>query len=95
MPSKKDLFKFDELIRLNSEIDDRIRHFYKGFDKGSHPMSVMIAVVAAMSSFFNDNLNIHNSLNRQVTAVRLIAKIPTIAAMAYRLSVGMPFVRPK
>jgi len=71
-----------------------MREFFNGFEKGSHPMAILCGVIAALSSFFNDGLNVHEQVDREITATRLIAKVPTIAAMAYRHYAGLPFVRP-
>jgi citrate synthase len=72
-----------------------MHNFFRGFRRDAHPMATMVGVVGAMSAFYHDSLDINNSHQREVAAFRLIAKMPTIAAMAYKYSIGQPFVYPR
>ncbi|MEN9465019.1 MAG: hypothetical protein RL217_1200 [Pseudomonadota bacterium] len=82
-------------ITTHTMVNDQLREFFKGFRRDAHPMAIMIGVVGALSAFFHDNMDIRNPEHRQISADRLIAKIPTIAAMVYKYSVGQPFMYPK
>jgi len=69
--------------------------FYAGFRRDAHPMAIMVGVVGALAAFYHDHMDIHNAEHRMITAYRLVAKMPTIAAMSYRFANGKPFVYPK
>ena len=73
-------------------VHEKIKDFYKGYESNAHPMAIMCGVVGALSSFFHDNLNIHSPAQREHVAIKLIAKFPTLAAMSYRSSKGLPLV---
>ena len=73
----------------------RLARFYTGFRRDSHPMAVLVGTVGALSAFYHDSLDINNPAHREISAFRLIAKMPTIVAMAYKYSVGQPFVYPR
>ena len=74
-------------------VHEKIKDFYKGFEANAHPMAIMCGVVGALSSFF-DSLDIKNDRQREITAIKLIAKFPTLAAISYRTSKGLPLVQP-
>ena len=76
-------------------LHEQIRQFYNGFRRDAHPMAVMCGVVGALSAFYHDSLDIHDPESRRISAFRLIAKVPTIAAWAYKYSVGQPFIYPR
>jgi citrate synthase len=76
-------------------VHEQMHYFFRGFRRDSHPMATMVGVVGAMSAFYHDSLDINDPWQREVAAMRMIAKLPTIAAMAYKYSVGQPFVYPK
>jgi citrate synthase len=76
-------------------VHEQMHNFFRGFRRDSHPMATMVGVVGAMSAFYHDSLDINDPWQREVAAIRMIAKLPTIAAMAYKYSVGQPFVYPK
>jgi citrate synthase len=76
-------------------IHEQLRRFYDGFRRDAHPMAVMTAVVGAMSAFYHDSLDINDPEHRRISAFRLIAKVPTIAAWAYKYSIGQPFMYPR
>ena len=75
-------------------LNEQISNFYKGFRDNAHPMAILCGVVGAMSAFYHDSTNIDNKEERKIASHRLIAKMPTIAAMAYKFSIGQPFVYP-
>ncbi len=88
----------DEFVRMvtkHTMVHDQLNRFYMGFRRDAHPMAVMVGVVGALSAFYHDSLDISDPEHRRVAAFRLIAKMPTIVAMAYKYSVGQPFVYPR
>ncbi len=95
LPDKDQMAKFDHDITYHTMLHEQLAYFFKGFRRDSHPMAIMVAVVGALSSFYHDSLDIWDPKQREISAHRLIAKIPTIAAMAYKYSQGQPFVYPK
>ena len=76
-------------------LHEQLRTFYNGFRRDAHPMAVMCGVVGALSAFYHDSLDIHDPESRRISAFRLIAKVPTIAAWAYKYAIGQPFVYPR
>lgn len=84
----------DEIVH-HTMLHEQMSHFYRGFRRDAHPMAIMVAVVGALSAFYHDSLDINDPEQRQLASYRLIAKMPTIAAMAYKYSIGQPFVYPK
>jgi citrate synthase len=76
-------------------VHEQMHYFFRGFRRDAHPMATMVGVVGAMSAFYHDSTDINDPWQREVAAIRLIAKLPTIAAMAYKYSIGQPFVYPK
>ena len=95
LPTSNQLSKFDHVIRHHTMVHDQLINFFKGFRRDAHPMAVMVGVVGALSAFYHDSLDINNPDHRGVSAVRLIAKVPTIAAMCYRYNTGLPFMYPR
>lgn len=92
-PEQKD--QFESLIRNHTMVHEQIIHFFRGFRRDAHPMAIMCGVVGALSAFYHDSLDINNEEHRNVAAIRLIAKMPTIAAMCYKYSIGQPFIYPR
>jgi len=76
-------------------VHEQLSHFFRGFRRDAHPMAIMCGVVGALSSFYHDSTDINDPRQRDISAIRLIAKMPTIAAMAYKYSIGQPFVYPR
>ena len=76
-------------------VHEQLHYFYRGFRRDAHPMAVMVGVVGALSSFYHESTDIHDAEKRRLATHQLIAKMPTIAAMAYKYSVGQPFVYPR
>ncbi len=89
---KKDFF---EKIRKHTSVHDQLRKFFEGFRRDAHPMAIMVGVVGALSAFYHDKLDISDEDHREITAIRLIAKMPTLAAMSYKYSQGEPFMYPR
>lgn len=92
-PEQKKAFVFK--VQHHTLVHEQLSHFLNGFPRDSHPMAIMCGVVGALSAFYHDSLEIANPSHRELAALRLIAKMPTIAAMAYKYSIGQPFVYPK
>lgn len=92
-PSQKE--GFIRLINRHTLVHEQVSSFYRGFRRDAHPMAIMVGVVGALSAFYHDSLDIQDPAQRQVAALRLIAKMPTLAGMAYKYSIGQPFVYPQ
>ncbi|HQY45994.1 MAG TPA: citrate synthase [Usitatibacteraceae bacterium] len=86
---------FDRTVAVHTMVHEQLARLYQGFRRDSHPMSVMVGVVGALSAFYHDSLDINDASHREISAFRLIAKLPTIVAMAYKYSVGQPFMYPR
>jgi citrate synthase len=95
LPSADELAKFSRTITLHTMVHEQLSVFYRGFRRDAHPMAIMCGVVGALSAFYHDSTDISDPEQRKISAHRLIAKMPTIAAMAYKYSVGQPFVYPR
>lgn len=95
LPNEKELERFSRLIRQHTLINESLKSFYQGFYHDAHPMAVMVGVFGSLSAFYHDSLDIRNSEHRDLAALRMIAKMPTIAAASYKHSVGEPFIYPK
>jgi citrate synthase len=95
LPSKAQLAEFDSTISHHTMVHEQLTRFFTGFRRDAHPMAIMCGVVGALSAFYHDSTNIHDPKHRMIASHRLIAKIPTIAAMAYKYSVGQPFIYPR
>jgi len=94
LPTKTEWDEFSSAIKNHTMVHEQIRVFYNGFRRGAHPMSIMVASVAALSAFYPDSINIKDPEQRRISARRMVAKIPTLAAMAYKYSLGQPFIYP-
>lgn len=95
LPTVEQLAKFDHQIRTHTMLNESLLRFYNGFHHNAHPMAMVTGVVASMSAFYHDSTDIHNAQHRDMFAHRIIAKMPTIAAAAYKHSLGQPFVYPR
>lgn len=95
LPSSMQKEQFIKTINNHTMVHEQIRSFFNGFRRDAHPMAVMLGVVGALSAFYHDSLDIKNPEHRAIAAFRLIAKMPTIAAMCYKYSIGQPFIFPK
>ena len=94
LPDKAGLANFTTTISRHTMVHEQLRQFYQGFRRDAHPMAIMCGVVGALSAFYHDSTDIADPDHRRISSHRLIAKMPTIAAMAYKYSVGQPFVYP-
>jgi citrate synthase len=95
LPTKPQYDEFCHIINRHTMVHEQMRNFFNGFRRDAHPMAVMVGVVGALSAFYHDTLDIKNPEHRATSALRLIAKMPTIAAMCYKYSIGQPFMPPQ
>ncbi len=94
LPTTTEKERFVRTVMRHTMVHEQLQFFYRGFRRDAHPMAIMCGVVGALSAFYHDALNITDEAHREVAAFRLIAKMPTIAAMSYKYSIGMPFMYP-
>ena len=94
LPGKAELDAFSTTISRHTMLHEQLMSFYKGFRRDAHPMSIMCGVVGALSAFYHDSTDIADPMHRRISSHRLIAKMPTIAAAAYKYSIGQPFLYP-
>jgi citrate synthase len=94
LPDPEAFERFRRLVTEHTMVHEQLQFFYRGFRRDAHPMAIMVGVVGALSAFYHDSLNIHDPRHRDISAIRLIAKIPTIAAHCYKFSAGQPFIYP-
>jgi len=95
LPNKAEKASFVERLSRHTMVHDQLTTFFKGFRRDAHPMAIICGVVGALSAFYHDSLDINNPKHRETSAIRLIAKMPTLAAMAYKYSIGQPFMYPR
>ena len=95
LPNLTQKREWDDRIRKHTMVHEQLARFYSGFRRDAHPMAVMVGVVGALSAFYHDSLDINNPEHREISAVRLLAKVPTIAAMCYKYNAGQPFMHPR
>ena len=95
LPNAAQKHEFEHGVMMHTMLHEQLRRFYDGFRRDAHPMAVMCGVVGALSAFYHDSLDITNDHHRRISAFRLIAKLPTIAAWAYKYTVGQPFMYPR
>ncbi len=95
LPTAQQYKEFDNHITRHTMVHEQMTRFFTGFRRDAHPMAVMCGVVGALSSFYHDSTDIHNLQHRIIASHRMIAKMPTIAAMAYKYSIGQPFIYPR
>lgn len=95
LPTADQLQEFDTTVRTHTMLNEGMLRFFSGFRYDAHPMAVLSAVVGSMSAYYHDTMDIHNAEARDIFAHRILAKLPTIAAAAYKLSVGQPFMYPR
>lgn len=94
LPTGAELEDFEHRVTTHTMLHEQMMYFFRGFRRDAHPMAVMTGVVGAMSAFYHDSTDITDPWQREVASIRLIAKMPTIAAMAYKYTIGQPFVYP-
>ncbi len=95
LPKAEELEEFETTVTRHTMIHEQMHNFFRGFRRDAHPMATMVGVVGAMSAFYHDSTDISDERQREIASFRLIAKMPTIAAMAYKYSIGQPFVYPR
>ncbi|WP_343716894.1 citrate synthase [Inquilinus sp.] len=95
LPNASQAAEFEHTITRHTMVHEQIHHFYRGFRRDAHPMAVLCGVTGALSAFYHDSTDIHDPRQREVASHRLIAKLPTLAAMAYKYSIGQPFMYPR
>jgi citrate synthase len=95
LPSASQKKEFIDTIKKHTMVHEQIRNFFNGFRRDAHPMPIMLGVVGALSAFYHDGLDINEPADRELAAFRLIAKMPTLAAMCYKYSIGLPFMYPQ
>ncbi|MBK8082916.1 MAG: citrate synthase [Devosia sp.] len=95
LPDKIQLADFENRVTRHTMVHEQMHFFYRGFRRDAHPMAVVCGVVGAMAAFYHDSIDITDPQQREIASIRMIAKIPTIVAMAYKYSIGQPFVYPR
>jgi len=95
LPNASEKTEFYRRIQKVSTVHEQMTNFFRGFRRDSHPMAIMVGVVGALSAFYHDSLDISRLDHREISAIRLIAKVPTLAAMCYKYSIGQPFMHPR
>jgi citrate synthase len=95
LPTAEEKETFVSTIKNHTMVHEQLNHFFNGFRRDAHPMAIMCGVVGALSAFYHDSMDISNPEHRIISAHRLIAKIPTLAAMVYKYSIGQPFMYPR
>ncbi len=95
LPNGADLEKFESIVTNHTMVHEQMHRFFTGYRRDAHPMAIMVGTVGAMSAFYHDSTDINDPHQREVASIRLIAKMPTIAAMAYKYTIGQPFVYPR
>ena len=95
LPTAQQYEAFENSIVKHTMVHEQMTRFYSGFRRDAHPMAVMVGVVGALSAFYHDSIDIKDPAQREMASIRLIAKMPTIAAMAYKYSIGQPFIYPR
>jgi len=95
LPNKAQSDWFRYRVTHHTMVHEQLQFLYRGFPRRAHPMAIMVGAVASLSAFYHDSLDIHNPEERELAALRIIAKMPTLAAMCYKYSIGQPFVYPR
>jgi citrate synthase len=95
LPNQEQYADFKNRVTYHTMLHEQMNRFYTGFRRDAHPMAVMVGVVGALSAFYHDSTDINDPVQRDIAAIRMIAKMPTIAAMAYKYSIGQPFIYPR
>src|SRR5438128_649624 len=95
LPNAEQKQKFSDTVTKHTMVHEQMNFFFRGFRRDAHPMSVLVGTVGALASFYHDSLDINDPKQREISAIRLIAKLPTLVAMAYKYSIGQPFMYPR
>ena len=95
LPNESQKADFEYKVMHHTMVHEQMQHFLRGFRRDAHPMAVMTGLVGAMSAFYHDSTDVHNPEHREIAAIRLIAKMPTLVAMAYKYTIAQPYIYPK
>src|SRR5450830_969194 len=95
LPNAAQAKEFADTVTKHTMVHDQMQFFFRGFRRDAHPMSVLVGTVGALASFYHDSLDINDPQQREISTIRLIAKMPTLVAMAYKYSIGQPFIYPR
>ncbi|SDG29234.1 citrate synthase [Onishia taeanensis] len=95
LPTKEQYNEFERTVRSHTMVHEQLSNFYKGFRRDAHPMSIMCGVVGGLAAFYHDHMDISREEDRRISAIRLIAKMPTLAAMCHKYNIGQPFMYPR
>ena len=95
LPSKKEFADFDRTITMHTMVHEQLQWLYRGFPRRAHPMAILVGATGSLSAFYHDSLEISDPKKRQLAIYRMIAKVPTLAALAHRYSIGMPYMYPR
>jgi citrate synthase len=95
LPNAVQKKEFVDTVSKHTMVHEQMQFFFRGFRRDAHPMSVLVGTVGALASFYHDSLDINDAKQREISAIRLIAKMPTLVAMAYKYSIGQPFMYPR
>jgi citrate synthase len=95
LPDPEELKTFEDAVTIHTMVHDQVNLFFRGFRRDAHPMAIMVGVVGALSAFYHEAMDIHSKEDRNMCAIRLIAKVPTIVAMCHKYSTGSPFMYPQ
>ena len=95
LPNSKQRKEFVNLVSRHTMVHEQMQFFLRGFRRDAHPMSVLTGLVSAMSAFYPDSINVHDPKQREISAIRMIAKMPTLVAMAYKYAAGQPYMYPR
>ena len=95
LPLAAQLEDFESRVTMHTMVHEQMHNLFRGFRRDAHPMAIMVGVVGAMSAFYHDSTDINDETQREISSIRMIAKVPTIAAMAYKYSIGQPYVYPR
>src|SRR6185369_7452526 len=91
LPNQSQKEEFADMVMHHTMVHEQMQFFLRGFRRDAHPMAVLTGLVSALSAFYPDSINLHDAKQRDISAIRLIAKMPTLVAMAYKYSVGQPY----
>ncbi|MGN6102120.1 MAG: citrate synthase, partial [Devosia sp.] len=95
LPTPAQMTDFEQRVTRHTMVHEQLHYFYRGFRRDAHPMAIVCGVVGALAAFYSDSADISDPVQREIASIRMIAKLPTIVAMAYKYSVGQPFVYPR
>ncbi len=95
LPNAQQQKDFDRMVTVHTMVNEQMQFFLRGFRRDAHPMAILTGLVGGMSAFYHDSTDVHNPKHREIAAIRLIAKLPTLVAMAYKYTVGQPYIYPK